>query len=813
MTYNKKQIKKILASETDKDLKNNLKIQDEENFIERLFEIYIDLVNDIKEEYIPILEIILQEIENQTDLLSDDFIEMTKSIIQAREKIKDVKTLLEEKITNNDQSYPYIWEDNERICEIENKLDRLIKKAKIVKKTNNKKEEVTSLIEYLKVQIENIDENNVDVINKILTGLEYLSNKELIIEKEEIISLKKTTKKVNKTNKLIKNESIYIYKKLEQIEENILKPEEKIIRFETKSFDKLVEELDEITDEFSVNKAKLAYKIIERLEEKIKKPNPDKKYDYNKLLKIRQKIIANIKNTPKITRQKTKYIYLKEIANKIENIELNIIYNTNSEETIKNYNIINYIIFNKQDVNCTENIIEKNPYLINAYSLTTENIIMKTVNKYLEAINGLSKKESYKDLCYFDKVLNLLLTNEIICYDEKVINECLKEVEKKINQTNKNKIQVLEWYKRLEKILSKQAENIETDSLNKMFNISDEEEPVKEFNIIIKDEKETGPFIFTIDDEKTTNRDDAISIKEVSPGLNNLRIYISDPGYILKKESPEMKKAKKQGETLYLQDKSIEMFSEETIQKHLSLDANKKRAVKVYDYLLSNDGELISFAIQKESIVTDQNYSYQEFNEILRNSSSYKQEELIEKLLLLEKILNKQIFEEKEAISVNPNDSSKENSELLITTYMIYNNYKVAEYFAKEKLPFIYRHYSSETNIDQEILKRMSIFETKTANKIIDELGKVPGHASYSVNEQNHDGLSISSYSHITSPNRRYADILASECIDKLYFNNLNDSQIRVFEKYLSREVETLNDRLIANQMYTEEYNKILKRK
>ena len=38
--FNKKEVSKILSSENTQDLKNNLKIQDEDNYIEKLSKLY-----------------------------------------------------------------------------------------------------------------------------------------------------------------------------------------------------------------------------------------------------------------------------------------------------------------------------------------------------------------------------------------------------------------------------------------------------------------------------------------------------------------------------------------------------------------------------------------------------------------------------------------------------------------------------------------------------------------------------------------------------------------------------------------------------
>ena len=88
----------------------------------------------------------------------------------------------------------------------------------------------------------------------------------------------------------------------------------------------------------------------------------------------------------------------------------------------------------------------------------------------------------------------------------------------------------------------------------------------------------------------------------------------------------------------------------------------------------------------------------------------------------------------------------------------------------------------------------------------LEEIGKTSNNAVYSLEGKNHDGLGLGYYTHITSPNRRYADIIANSCIDNFCFSDLTDQQIKDFEKYLKDEVDYLNDRLEGIKNYYDDY-------
>lgn len=812
--YKDKEINKILTSDSS-GLKRKLKIKEDENYLEQLLEICAKLLRNIEDKFIPVIEVILNEIEIISLTKKDTYPQKSENSLIFRRNLSVIYDIINNKQKNGTIFYDCFEEFKDVLDRIENNFDNLIKSSSVLNNVDDY-DEISELLRFFATQINNLDLYNNDIVNKILSSLELLSKKDVFIDINYLKEMQRIVKEKQSFNESVNY--TYILGKLSLIENNIKNGKNKLLKKSKQNrFDELIIELDKITNKFTIGHANLSYKIIELLEDEIVNSNDKDSFkNYNKLLKVRKKIVNNIKNTPKeIRKNDAKYSCLKEIANKIENLELNVLYNIKSSEMINNYNIVNYIIFNLKNIDYTETLIKNNPYLVNAYSLKTENIFKKTVDGYLDAIEELSREDNYESVCYYDRVISMLLENKYIYCSDDLKRECIKEVENtmlEIPTKKRNNLHVKGWYIHLQNMLSNPNYEIDLYTLNRMFNLDFANNSIsKDFNIISRETLKSESIIFTVDDETTFNRDDALSIGRKENGIYNIKIYIADPNFMLKKDSKEMLAARKQCETIYLEDRCIEMFSPSIIKKYLSLDKNKKRPVKIYDYLIDSDGELIDFNIRKEQIKVDKNYSYNRFNKLLKKCDSLKEEQMIDNLLIIKKVLNKEISSENIERQFNKTFTK---AELLIATYMIYNNYKVAQYFSDKCLPFIYRHYSNNPDFDKTSLDKMPLLERQFINRFIDEMNCPPNHASYSVDNHYHDALGILYYTHITSPNRRYADILANDCIDNLYFQDLNSQKVQLFEKYLRKEVEHLNDRLIANKLYSEEYAKyVLKRK
>ena len=143
---------------------------------------------------------------------------------------------------------------------------------------------------------------------------------------------------------------------------------------------------------------------------------------------------------------------------------------------------------------------------------------------------------------------------------------------------------------------------------------------------------------------------------------------------------------------------------------------------------------------------------------------------------------------------------------------MVLNNYMVSKYFLENNLPFIYRVHA----VDKITQKKIDDF-SKSINmdepnskylKYIDVIKNIYPQAYYSTKNEGHFGLGLEAYSHITSPLRRFADILANICLNKFYFNEYNDNDIYMVEQILNIEIPKINQKKLAIDVFSSNYEK-----
>lgn len=796
---NEKQTEKLLKTNDVGLLKKLLKIKNKEDNYKITLEYLKQTLYNYKEEQEDLIYKLLELLE-QDITTTQDFIEKYQKIINFRTNYLSINQILYKKTRNINDPYSDLINIMKTIDNLDKKLDQEVKHTKV----NYQNINFYQTIKFLEQQTKNQNIENLDIINKILHILEQNSNLETnkILEKTKLLEELKTQikQKITQKNNSYKKEKEnlnnlnYIYQKLEKIENNISNNIKETKQEENFSY--LINHLEILISNLSERNASSIYKTLELLKQEIKPENNKHTEELENILKLKTQL--QIRQKQKNSHSKTYYI--KDIINRLENIEKEIIYSINKKENLNDNEVLKTIIFNIENINYTENLINQNPSLINKYNLE-EDLLNKILIKLLEELKN--KNISYKKICYYSKTLELLIKNPNIIKDQNKEDSLLTTITKsyqELLEQNKTNEFLTNWYQNTISKIKKQEPNQTEEGLNKRYNIIIPS--YKKTKYQTKKTK-TDNFIITIDEEKDVNKDDAISVTKINKELYNLKVYIADPTSIMNIKSYPIKCARNNCTAIYLKDKKIDMFHPKIIKKYLSLEERKIRNVKVYNFLLDTKGNLLAFEITKESPKITKNYSYKEFNRLQNICYSKKEEKLIDNLNMIKKILTS-----KNNITSKIINNEITTAEQLIATIMIYTNNKVAEYFAKEGKPFIYRHYDETENKNQN---KGTIYNT---NNYLDEITKEQGTAIYSVTSKNHDALGLGHYTHVTSPNRRYADIVANQCIDKFYFNNPSEKETKEFEKYLENETNYINDRLIGIDNYYEDYAKyVLTRK
>ncbi len=320
---------------------------------------------------------------------------------------------------------------------------------------------------------------------------------------------------------------------------------------------------------------------------------------------------------------------------------------------------------------------------------------------------------------------------------------------------------------------------------------------------------------FTIDPESAQDFDDAMSI-EVKKNGWVLGVHIADVSHYVTPGSPVDRGARKRGTSVYLVGSAIHMLPEKLASDLCSLKPSIDRLSMSCMMEIGRDGVINNYKIFPSVIHSKQRFTYEEVELILDGKDDQYAGDIHE----MEK-LRKILFRERKAkgsidldlsepiITLDdsgfPHDikpSKRLISHRLVEEFMLAANRVTAEYLAlmnrKAKLPGIYRIHESPSADSiskfKNILQRLNIpqrisspVKPKDYQVLVDAVRESPYRhfiekvalrsmtkAKYSVENLGHFGLAFKSYTHYTSPIRRYPDLTVHRLL-KSYLGNTDD--------------------------------------
>lgn len=330
---------------------------------------------------------------------------------------------------------------------------------------------------------------------------------------------------------------------------------------------------------------------------------------------------------------------------------------------------------------------------------------------------------------------------------------------------------------------------------------------------------------FTIDPQDAKDFDDALSFEIKKDGNYQIGVHIADVSHYLKEETILDKEAYSRATSVYLVDRVVPMLPEILSNKVCSLRPFEDKYTFSAIFSINEKGNIEKEWFGRTVINSNARFSYEEAQHLIENktntipkkislsNSEYKTpikiKEAILKLNEISKKLRKKrmnngaiSFDKKEVkFKLNKENfpekvyfkTSKEANKL-IEEFMLLANKKVAEFISKKtpKKTFIYRtHDKPDTQKLENIQRIISQFghkinlknKEKTNKSLNKLLKKIEGRkeknlidtliirsmskAEYSTENIGHYGLSFQSYSHFTSPIRRYPDVMTHRLLQK----------------------------------------------
>lgn len=267
---------------------------------------------------------------------------------------------------------------------------------------------------------------------------------------------------------------------------------------------------------------------------------------------------------------------------------------------------------------------------------------------------------------------------------------------------------------------------------------------------------------FNVDPTQSKDFDDAVSI---DPSNNKIYIHIVDAHNQIKPNSYEDINAFKHAFTLYLAEYNQNMLPNYLAEHGLSLIKGQMRQTITVEFDIDPISQkVVRYYIYKSIIQIKKRYDYKEFEGVLKNIpfltnfyKTWKRSTFNISHLKLNIDENGELYNY--CLEENNDDSHK-----MIETLMILTNLTISKHV---KIP---QRYHSKIEGQLELTEY-------TGNPTIDAILTIKKYrpAIYDFENEGHFGLNLDTYTHFTSPIRRYFDIVIHRLLAGTKYNNLEE--------------------------------------
>lgn len=278
----------------------------------------------------------------------------------------------------------------------------------------------------------------------------------------------------------------------------------------------------------------------------------------------------------------------------------------------------------------------------------------------------------------------------------------------------------------------------------------------------------SGKILYTIDAPETREIDDAIGLIKRYPGGGwRIGVHIADPDHFVQAGEPLDIEAGLRGTTLYLPDAHFTLFPELLAEGPMSLTEGEDRPALSFLFDVAKDGEIGGLTLTLSRVRVARRFSYEEADEAIYTGGA-DGDHLATLLEAAEAIRQRRLetgalvfstpevspYVKESSITLKRADTSSPARDL-VSELMIATNLVAAQFFERAGQPAIYRAQSWQKPLFiPPVIPQGD--DPATLFQLTSQLGKT----EISPHPRRHVGLGLSSYVHVTSPIRRYIDLL-----------------------------------------------------
>ena len=264
---------------------------------------------------------------------------------------------------------------------------------------------------------------------------------------------------------------------------------------------------------------------------------------------------------------------------------------------------------------------------------------------------------------------------------------------------------------------------------------------------------------FAIDSPWSSDPDDAVSIEQAEAGKSVLYVHIADPAAVIAPGSPAEKEARDRGATLYLPEGNFRMLADDAIPL-FALGLSEKSCALTFKMTL-NGGEIIDTEIFP-SVVKVRRITYEDADKEMDSANTADAGALcalhdLSKLIYKRRAVNGAVNIELPETHISIQDGNPQiepivhyRSAGMVRECMIIAGEGAGSWAAGNGLPFPY--------ITQEVEMQGAVPSGMAGSY---QLRRCMRPRILSTKPGRHQGMGLETYTQVTSPLRRYTDLLA----------------------------------------------------
>ena len=274
--------------------------------------------------------------------------------------------------------------------------------------------------------------------------------------------------------------------------------------------------------------------------------------------------------------------------------------------------------------------------------------------------------------------------------------------------------------------------------------------------------------VCTIDDESTTEIDDGLSVEYLDDGTAKIWIHIADPTRLVEPEDELDLEARRRSTSLYLPTGMVSMFPPELATGPMSLVQGQVCSALSFGVILDEEGGIKEYEIHPSLIKPTYRLTYDDVDEMLQLGvqnepeiadlaqtsylrRSWRKSQGSIQIKMPESVIK---VNQDEEVTIELIDSSP--SRQLVAEMMILAGQIGGRYGIENNLPLPYRGQPQPELPSEEELLQLPAGPTRFC-----ALRSCMPRSEMSMSPIRHASLGLESYVQVTSPIRRYTDLLA----------------------------------------------------